>query len=95
MRKSYIFIYSDSMGTREQVKSYLNQITIILDWRYELPNTFYLISEHSANEIVAEIRRITGNSLFLVTEYSHQNSQGWLSNETWYLLNNARRKPTI
>jgi len=94
MRKSYIFIYSDSMGTRDQVKAYLNQINIILDWRYDLPNTFYLISEYSANEIVDAIRRVTGNTLFLVTEYSHSNSQGWLSKETWYLLNNARRKPS-
>ena len=58
MKKAYIFIYSDSFGTREEVKTGLNNIGIIFDWRHELPNSFYLTSESNAEEIAGKMRSV-------------------------------------
>ena len=92
MRKSYIFIYSEALGNYESIKYWLDNMSNIIDWRSDLPNTFYIISDADADTIATEIRRRLGNNRFLITEYS-QNSQGWLNDDTWYLLNNSRRKP--
>lgn len=91
MKKTYVFVYSDSLGTFEVVKNCVDNMVSVLDWRTDLPNTFYLVSEASADTLAAEIRKRLGNHRFLITEYS-SNSQGWLNEESWYLLNHSTRK---
>jgi hypothetical protein len=93
MKKAYLFIYSDSVGDRETVKGWLNEMSEIIHWRFDLPNTFYLISESSADELSGKVLEYTDKKgRFLISEYSG-NSQGWLPSEAWYLLNNKRHKP--
>jgi hypothetical protein len=94
MKKAYIFIFSDLTIDKKKVRECLDGMSIILDWRTDMPNTYYLISEASAEEIATTIRNKIGQFRFLVTEYS-LNSQGWLPDEDWYLLNNLKRKPTV
>jgi len=90
MRKAYLFVYGD-IGTREEVKAHLDGIPEILDWRYEMPNCFYLISEESADALARKIRKSTGErGRFIVSEIT-QNKQGWLPKDTWTLLNTKRR----
>ena len=85
--KAYLLVYSDSLGTREQVKNCVSKIEEVHTWRYDMPNSFYIISEYSANEIAQSIRRVLGNNRFIVTEISVSNRQGWLPKETWHLIN--------
>lgn len=93
MKKAYIFVFSDLSLDKDKVRDCLNGMSIILDWRTDLSNTYYLISEASADQIATEIRNKINLFRFIVTEYS-SNSQGWLTDESWYLLNNLKRKPT-
>ena len=89
-RHSYLFIYDDAVGTREQVKGYLDTRSEITHWRYDLPNTFYLISERSAAELYEIIQSFNQKrGRFLICE-ARQNKQGWLPKETWTLLNEKR-----
>ena len=86
MKHAYLFIYNDSVGTREQVREFIDKRQEISNWRCDLPNMFYLISEKSAGElyeIIQEFNKERG--LFLVCE-AGQNRQGWLPEETWTLL---------
>ena len=93
MRKSYILIYSDDAGSREQIKAWANTESMVLTWRYDLPHCFYLVSENSAQELSESLRGYTGQKgRFLVME-THDNRQGWLPPESWYLMRNKRRKP--
>lgn len=90
MKRAYLLIYSDHMGTREQVKAYLDERPEISHWRYDLPNTFYLISDHSAQtlyEVVQEFNQKRG--LFLICETA-PNREGWLPKEAWTLLNEKK-----
>ena len=43
MSNFYLFIYSDSLGNREEVKDILNDIPDVLSWRYDMPNSFYIV----------------------------------------------------
>ena len=92
MIKAYIFVYSDNLGSREEVKKCIDSIPQVNTWRYDMPNSFYLISENSADEIARAIHDFTGKTRFLVSEIT-PNKQGWLSKETWHLINNKKHKP--
>ena len=85
-RRAYLFIYS-GVGTREEIRDYIDDLPEILNWRYDVPHTFYLISESNADEIAERILQFTdGDGRFLITEIA-DNSQGWLSRGAWRFLN--------
>lgn len=93
MRKAYIFIYSDATGGREAVKLWLNKEPMVIHWRYDMPHSFYLISENSASDLSTSFLNFNGKKgRFLIVE-AGENRQGLLPNETWYLLRNKKQKP--
>jgi len=89
MKKAYILVYSNDLGTREIVKNTIDSMKIIDIWRYDLPNSLYLISESTADEIAREIRERLGDKRFFITEIS-TNKQGWLPRKSWNLINNKK-----
>ena len=93
MRRSYLFIYSDFMGSREAITEFLDTRPEIIYWRYDMPNIIYLISHASAEklcEVVQTFNQKRGR--FLISE-AHDNKEGWLPRETWNLLNNKYPDP--
>lgn len=92
MRKAYLLVYADSLGTRDQVKTCVDSLPEIATWRYDMPHCFYLISEYDADDIAGAIREYFGNKgRFIVAEVT-DNKQGWLPSKTWHLLNNKYHK---
>ena len=91
MRRAYLFIYSRAVGGREAVKGWANEEPAVLYWRYDIPHSFYIISEESAaflsKSFIAQNRQ---QGRFLIVEVG-DNRQGWLPKEAWYLLRNKRR----
>lgn len=90
MTRAYLLIYDHEVGAREEVREFLDEQPKILDWRYDLPNTFYLISDLSAEglyEIFQNFNQEHGR--FLVSEVS-SNRQGWLPRKTWKFLDEER-----
>ena len=86
-RRAYLLIYSSGVGTREEIRDYIDNLPEILNWRYDVPNAFYLISESDADEIANRILHFSkGDGRFLVTEVV-ENSQGWLPRGAWRFLN--------
>ena len=93
-KRAYLFIYSSSVGTREEVRDYIDELPEILNWRYDIPHAFYLITESSADEITDKILDFAGgDGRFLITEVT-ENSQGWLPKRTWRLLNEKPSAPS-
>ena len=87
MNRAYLLIYSPSVGTRDEVKEFIDACPEVVHWRYDLPNAFYLISEASADELYTAIQRFNGKrGRFLICE-AGANKQGWLPEKTWRLLN--------
>src|SRR5690242_14327896 len=91
-KKSYIFIYDEKLGTREQLVDYLDGLDEIINWRYELPNCFFIVSRENADKLCELITKFSDNMenkerLFLISQYHRSNSQGWLLSEGWNFLN--------
>jgi hypothetical protein len=92
MKKAYLLSYNDALGTREQVKEALDGMSIIDTWRYDIPHTFYLVSEHSAQEISEAIHQALGSGRYVVSEIS-DNYWGRGAKDTWYFIKNKRVRP--
>lgn len=86
---TYLFVYSDDFGTREDVKVLVEGIREIVDWRYDLPNAFYLVSDKTADQLADLFISRKPNGRFLITEIV-SNRQGWLPQSTWEFLNKKR-----
>ena len=94
MKRSYIFAYGQKLGSYKEIKTYLDKSKIIETWRHELPNIFFIVSEKSAEEISDRIRRRfkSRDLMHLVMEYT-DNSQGWLSERSWHMLDKKEKLP--
>ena len=90
--KVFILVYTDTLGTREEIQKFLDSRQEILSWRAELPNCFYLISESDTPYLSGLIRGFDrGNASFLVMEM-HTNRQGWLDPESWKFFRGDYKK---
>lgn len=94
MKHSYIFAYGPKLGSYNEIKTFLDKSKIIETWRYEIPNVFLIVSNKSAEEISDRIRRrFKGRELMhLILEYT-DNSEGWLSERSWHMLNEKETLP--
>jgi hypothetical protein len=92
MRRAYLLVHNDNVGTREEIKAILNAIPKVIHWRTELPNAFFVITEMTANELFAAFRDQNPPQGRVIISEVGSNKQGWLSKESWYLLNNKVRK---
>ena len=87
MRRAYLFIYSPNVGTRDELKEFIDNCPEIVHWRYDLPNAFYLISDASADELYTAIQEFNAErGRFLICEVG-ADKEGWLPKKTWTLLN--------
>ncbi|UCB57277.1 MAG: hypothetical protein JSV30_01455 [Candidatus Omnitrophota bacterium] len=92
MKKAYLLTFSNSLGTQEEVKECLDTISAVEIWRYDMLNAFYIISEDNAERIFNQIKRhFNNNGRFIIAEIT-DNSQGWLTNKSWYLIENKEIK---
>lgn len=90
MSKAYLLAYSDDVGSREVVKGYLNSMSEVTHWRYDMPHTFYVISEASAQALSDRFRELGGSKgRFVFVEFT-DNHQGWLTKASWHLINHKR-----
>jgi len=95
MRRAYILVYSSTLGSRRQVKNWLEEIPEVLLWRYDMPNCCYIVSDASAQQLSNALRtKSGGKGRFLITEVS-PNKQGWLPPETWYMFRHKQFKPRL
>ena len=87
MLKTYILLYNQQVGTRDEVKSILDSMGEVKEWRTELPYSFFILSEDSASSLVKILRERTGSKgRLIIAEIPSGNRQGWLSPATWQFL---------
>ena len=92
MKKAYLLSFNEIFGDNKSVSETLDQMYMVEKWRYDMRNTIYIISEHSAKEIARTIREKRANGIFLVSEVS-ANAYGWLTKESWHLIQTKEYKP--
>ena len=87
MKQAYLLVYDDEVGTRKEIREFLDEQPEILHWRCDLPHTFYLISDLSAEKLYNIFQRFNEkHGSFIISEVG-PNTQGWLPSRTWRLLN--------
>ncbi|MEE4291174.1 MAG: hypothetical protein V2J13_05465 [Cycloclasticus sp.] len=93
MRRAYLFIYDSKVGSRDEVKEVFNSMQRVYTWRFDMPNTFYIISDSSAEELYDEFIQFNGKKgKFMFIEAS-TNRQGLMLSDTWHLLTHKSHKP--
>lgn len=92
--KVYLLVYSNELGTGEQVRNVLDMNPLVRTWRTDLPNCFYVVSEASAVDLAESIRAgcPDSNARLLVTEIS-TNYWGWLHSEAWHMIQHKVAMP--
>jgi hypothetical protein len=96
MRRTYLFAFSPSLGTHEEVLKCVQSLPSMVFWRYDLPNAFYIVSDADANTIALQIiNHFNNNGFFVVTQISSvvSDTQGWLPNASWHLIHHKTLMP--
>ena len=90
-RHSYVFVYANALGTREELIDFFNQLPGIAAWRYEIPNCFYIVADLTAEQLAHGANgRFGGRGYFLYVQYNFLNSEGWLPQPSWSILNEQK-----
>ena len=94
MRKSYLLVYSNKVGSRSTVKNTLDSMDEVNTWRYDLDNCFIVVSESSAKELSQSFRSFSEHKTgrFIFSEIP-SNNWGWLSSRAWFLIKHKKLKP--
>lgn len=85
-RRAYILVFSEQFGTEADVRAYIDSLSEVINWRRNLPNCFFLISEDSAGELYELLRKRFPTGNVIVSEIAG-NEQGWLDKLTWKMIN--------
>jgi hypothetical protein len=96
MRRAYLFVFSPSLGTQEQVRRCVQGLRSMVYWRYDMPNAFYIVSDSDANSIAVDIiRHFNNDGHFIITQINPNtnDTQGWLPKASWHLINNKTLAP--
>ncbi|AVJ30171.1 hypothetical protein [Achromobacter spanius] len=89
--KAFLLVFEPEVGTQQEVKAVVEQSKKVKTWRYDMPNSFYLISTSSAKELAEDLRTSLPNGRFIVTGIDEY--WGWNNSDTWYLLKHKKLKP--
>ena len=86
MRKLYLIAYGDKLK-RDDLTSFLGGVKECERWFYSMPNSLFVISSLTANEVYDRIEeRFSVHGRFFVTEVPRHNSQGWIPNNHWEII---------
>lgn len=86
--KTYVISFYHQDVSDEELATYLDTKSEVLNWQTTLPNTIFVVSKRNAKYLTRLIEKQFPDSLFLVAEYNAQNSDGLLSEDMWEFLNN-------
>ena len=91
MTWAYLVVFSDSLGSQQEVHELLNGMPEVTYWYRCLPHCVFFTSTLGAHAIAESFYAQFGKSpgkRFLITEV-HADRQGWLPEGAWHLF----RKP--
>lgn len=86
--KAYIISFYQQEISDDELAGFLDSQDEILNWRKEIPNSVFVVSNDNAHTLSKLIENEFPQSTFLVSEYVPYNSDGLLDEETWAFLNN-------
>lgn len=86
MKKLYLIAYDEKID-RNALKGFLTKSTGIGQWFYSIPQSIFVYSSSSAQELYEQIAEaFPTHGRFFVTSVPYHNSQGWLPNNHWEII---------
>jgi hypothetical protein len=86
--KAYIISFYQQEVSDDELIEFLDETGEVLNWRKDIPNTVFVVSDKNAPSLSKAIAEEFPNSSFIVAEYVPYNSDGFLDEESWEFLNN-------
>ena len=86
--KTYVISFYHQDVSEEDLATYLDSKSEVLNWQTSLPSTIFVVSKRNAKYLTRLIEKKIPDGLFLVAEYNAQNADGLLSEDMWEFLNN-------
>jgi hypothetical protein len=86
---SYLLVYSNDLGTTDQVRAVIDNNVDIVNWYKCLPNAFFITSPQTASTLAREIRGQLGDKRFIILDTQTDRS-GWLPTKAWDFMKNPR-----
>ena len=80
---TYLLVYNEAVGTRDEVKSFLNSRPEILNWYYCLPNTFFVVSNKTATGLQQVMREFTKDKGWFLILDTNADCDGWMPRKAW------------
>ena len=85
--KAYIISFYQQEISDDELIEFLDARGEILNWRKDIPNTVFVVSDKNAQSLTKAISDEFPDSSFIVAEYVPYNSDGLLDGESWGFLN--------
>ena len=83
---NYVLIFSDSVGSTEQVRKFVDSRREIIDWYQCMSNAIFIRSEFSAQDLSEIFREFTfDEGRFLILDVN-TDRQGWLPRKAWKFM---------
>lgn len=83
--KKYLLVYADNLADRQKLVDVLTSMSEVKHWRYDMPNSFYILSDASPEDLLKRIRALCGGSGRCVL-VAMNTFFGFLPQRTWDFL---------
>jgi hypothetical protein len=91
--KAFIFIYNGGASEREEFVEILDNVPEVYTWRYDMVSCFYILSDHTAQQISAAIEKKSQKTERHIVTQLGEEYWGRLTGESWHFLQKLEHKP--
>jgi len=85
---NYILVFSDDVGTRDQVKDFLNSSSEILTWYYCMTHAIFIRSKYTASSLTTMFREFSKDKGRFIILDCNTDHNGWLPGNAWKFMRN-------
>lgn len=85
---NYILVFSNGVGTMDQVVDFLAKRSEVLTWYYCMTHAIFIRSEYDADSLLQMFREFTLDKGFFIILDCDAEKNGWLPDSAWKFMTN-------
>ncbi|SRR6266487_1471820 len=89
-RWSYILVFDDGLGTRQEIQNFLDTRPEILNWYACMSNAIFIVSDKTASNVREVISAFNKNGANFIILDANTDKNGWLPRKAWDFLNKPK-----
>jgi len=87
---NYILVWSDKVGTREEIKRFIDSREEIITWYLCMSNAIFIRSRLNATSLQKVFREFTKDEGRFIILDCDTDRNGWLPRDAWKFMRNER-----